>query len=119
MTTKGATEKTVRDIRRKTRKQYFAEDKTGIVLDGRRGEESIPALCGREGIAECLNFSWSAGFLEAGKNRQIGESARQANTGEVKALRAEAHDPKETLAEQVVANRLLKRSMIGAGGDDA
>ncbi|TCS63669.1 transposase-like protein [Varunaivibrio sulfuroxidans] len=95
MTTKDAVEKTVRDIRRKTRKQYSAEEKIRIVLEGLRGEESIAALCRREGIAESLYYSWSKEFLEAGKKRLPGDTARQANTGEVKALRAEARDLKE------------------------
>ena len=52
-------ERTVRDIRRKTRKQYTAEEKIRIVVSGLRGEESIAALCRREGIAEGLYYSWS------------------------------------------------------------
>ena len=62
-------ERTVRDIRRKTRKQYTAEEKIRIVVSGLRGEESIAALCRREGIAEGLYYSWSKEFLEAGKKR--------------------------------------------------
>lgn len=119
MTTKAAAEQTVRDIRRRTRKQYSAEEKIRIVLEGLRGEDSIAALCRREGIAESLYYSWSKDFLEAGKKRLAGDTARQANTGEVKALRAEMRDLKEALAEQMVENRLLKKSMIGAGGDEA
>ena len=65
-------EGTVRDIRRKTRKQYTAEEKIRIVVSGLRGEESIAALCRREGIAEGLYYSWSKEFLEAGKKRLSG-----------------------------------------------
>ena len=65
-------ERTVRDIRRKTRKQYTAEEKIRIVVSGLRGEESIAALCRREGIAEGLYYSWSKEFLEAGKKRLAG-----------------------------------------------
>ena len=118
MTTKDAAEKTVRDIRRKTRKQYSAEEKIRIVLEGLRGEESIAALCRREGIAESLYYSWSKDFLEAGKKRLAGDTARQANSGEVKALRAETRDLKEALAEQMLENRLLKKSMIADGGNE-
>ena len=64
---KPSAEQSVRDIRRKTRKQYSAEEKIRIVLEGLRGEESISALCRREGIAESLYYSWSKEFLEAGK----------------------------------------------------
>jgi transposase len=116
--TSGA-EQTVRDIRRRTRKQYSAEEKIRIVLTGLRGEESIAELCRREGIAEGLYYSWSKEFLEAGKKRLSGDTARQASSGEVKALRAEARSLKEALAEQMLENRLLKKSMRGDGGDDA
>ena len=112
-------ERAVRDIRRKTRKQYAAEEKIRIVVSGLRGEDSIAELCRREGIAESLYYSWSKEFLEAGKKRLSGDTARQASSGEVKDLRREMHDFKEALAEQVLENRLLKKSMIGDGGDSA
>ena len=118
MNQKAAADQTVRDIRRKTRKQYSAEEKIRIVLAGLRGEESIAALCRREGIADGLYYSWSKEFLEAGKKRLAGDTARQASSSEVKVLRAEAHDLKEALAEQMLENRLLKKSMIGVGGDE-
>ena len=88
-------ERTVRDIRRKTRKQYTAEEKIRIVVSGLRGEESIAALCRREGIAEGLYYSWSKEFLEAGKKRLAGDTGRQATSGEVKGLRQEMRDLKE------------------------
>ena len=119
MSSKDGAEKTVRDIRRKTRKQYSAEEKIRIVLAGLRGEDSIAELCRREGIAEGLYYSWSKEFLEAGKKRLAGDTARNASSGEVKALRAEARDLKEALAEQMLENRLLKKSMTGDGGDGA
>lgn len=81
---KAAADRTVRDIRRKTRKHRSAEEKIRIVLAGLRGEESIAALCRREGIAESLYYSWSKEFLEAGKKRLAGDTERQANTDEVK-----------------------------------
>ena len=116
---KDPAEKVVRDIRRKTRRRHSAEEKIRIVLEGLRGEESIAVLCRREGIAESLYYSWSKEFLEAGKKRLAGDTARQATSNEVKALRAEARDLKEALAEQMLENRLLKKSMIGDGGDEA
>jgi hypothetical protein len=48
---KPAAEHVINDIRRATRKHHSAEDKIRIVLEGLRGEESIAALCRREGIA--------------------------------------------------------------------
>jgi len=110
-------EKLVRDIRRATRKQYSAEEKIRIVLDGLRGESSIAELCWRENIAESLYYSWSKEFLEAGKRRLAGDTARAATTDEVKQLRREAQDLKEVVAEQALELRLLKKSMIADGGD--
>ena len=118
MSRKDPAEKAIRDIRRKTRKRYSAEEKIRIVLSGRRGEESIAVLCRHEGISEGLYYSWSKEFLEAGKKRLAGDTARQATSTEVKTLRAEAGDLKEALAEQMLENRLLKKSMIGDGGED-
>ncbi len=114
----GSIEKTVRDIRRKTRRRHSTEEKIRIVLEGLRGEESIASLCRCEGIAESLYYSWSKEFLEAGKKRLAGDTAREATSQEVKTLRAEARSLKEALAEQMLENRLLKKSMIGDGEDD-
>ena len=100
--TKPSAEKVIKDIRRITRKQYGAEEKIRIVLDGLRGEESIAALCRREGIAESLYYNWSKEFLEAGKKRLAGDTARAATTDEVKVLRKEARDLKEVVAEQAL-----------------
>ncbi len=116
--TKPSSEKVIKDIRRITRKQYGAEEKIRIVLDGLRGEESIAALCRREGIAESLYYNWSKEFLEAGKKRLAGDTARAATTDEVKVLRRETRDLKEVVAEQALELRLLKKSMIADGGDD-
>ena len=118
MSAKSRAEKAVRDIRRKTRKQYSAEEKIRIILDGLRGEESVAALCRREGIAESLYYSWSKEFLEAGKKRLAGDTGRQATSGEVKDLKREMRDMKELVAELSLENRLLKKSMIADGGDE-
>ena len=116
---KAPAERVVRDIRRRTRKQHSAEEKIRIVLEGLRGEESIAGLCRREGIAESLCYAWSKEFLEAGKRRLAGDTARAATTDEVKALRQEARTLKEVVAEQALELRLLKKSTIGAGDDPA
>ena len=106
-------EQHVKAIRRATRKQYSAEEKIRIVLEGLRGEHSIAELCRREGIAQSLYYAWSKEFLEAGKRRLSGDTARDATTDEVKSLRREASDLKEALAETLLENRLLKKSMLG------
>ena len=104
-------ERAVRDIRRKTRKQYSAEEKIRIVVSGLRGEESIAALCRHEGIAEGLYYSWSKEFLEAGKKRLAGDTARQATSTEVKTLRAEARNLKEALLIKAGTPRRMNRSI--------
>ena len=73
-------ESKVREIRLKTRRRYSAEEKIRIVLEGLKGEESIAALCRREGISPNLYYSWSKEFLEAGKRRLMGDTKRQASS---------------------------------------
>jgi len=115
---KKPAEQVVKDIRRKTRRHFSAEDKIRVVLDGLRGEDSIAELCRREGIAQSLYYTWSKEFMEAGKRRLAGDTARSATTDEVKDLRREARDLKECVADLTLENRLLKKSMIADGGDE-
>jgi transposase len=110
-------EKLVRDIRRATRRHFSAEDKIRIVLEGLRGEDSIAELCRKDGIAQNLYYRWSKEFLEAGKKRLAGDTAREATSDEVKTLRTEARQLKEALAEAMLENRLLKKSVIADGED--
>ena len=114
-TRKDPAEKVVKDIRRRTRKHHSAEEKIRIVLEGLRGEDSIAELCRREGIATSLYYSWSKEFLEAGKKRLAGDTARQATSPEVKELRHEAAALKEAVADLTLENRLLKKACSGMG----
>jgi len=109
VTKKAEAEKVVKDIRRATRKIHSAEEKIRIVLAGLRGEDSIAELCRREGIAQSLYYSWSKEFLEAGKKRLAGDTARQATSAEVKDLRAESLALKEVVADLILENRVLKK----------
>ncbi len=109
-TSKSPGEKIVKDIKRATRKQYSAEETIRIVLDGLRGEDSITALCRRKGISQGVHYKWSKDFMEAGKKRRAGDTARAATTDEVKELRREARDLKEVVAEQTFELRLLKKA---------
>ncbi len=115
---KAPAERVVKDIRRATRRHFSAEDKIRIVLEGLRGEDSIAELCRKEGIAQSLYYTWSKEFMEAGKRRLAGDTARAATSDEVKVLRREARDLKEVVAEQALELRLFKKSMIADGGDD-
>ena len=106
-------EAVVRDIRRRTRKKYSSEEKITIVLEGLRGEESISAICRREGIAPNLFYRWSKDFLEAGKKRLMGDTLREANSSEVSSLREENDQLKGLVAELALKNRVLKKSLNG------
>ena len=116
---KASAEKVVKDIRRATRRQYGAEEKIRIVLEGLRGEDSIAELCRREGINQNLYYRWSKDFLEAGKKRLAGDTAREATSDEVRHLCSEALALKEAVADLTLDNRLLKKSMIADGGEEA
>jgi len=103
----------IRDIKRKTRRKFSSEEKIRIVLDGLRGEDSISALCRREGINPNLYYRWSKDFLEHGKKRLQGDTIREANSGEVKQLRSENDELKQLVAELSLKNRVLKKSLKG------
>ena len=112
-------EAVVKDIRRATRRQFSAEEKIRVVLEGLRGEASIAELCRCEGITSSMYYGWSKEFLEAGKKRLAGDTARAATSDEVKALRRETSALKEVVADLTLENRLLKKSMIADGEDGA
>src|SRR5512135_109280 len=116
---KAPAEQVVKDIRRVTRRHFSAEDKIRVVLEGLRGEESIAELCRREGIVQNLYYRWSKDFLEAGKKRLAGDTARAATSEEVKELRREGNAREEVVAELSLENRGRKKSMSGDGGDGA
>jgi transposase len=116
---KEPAEQVVKEIRRATRRQFSAEEKIRIVLSGLRGEDSIAELCRREGIVQNLYYRWSKEFPEAGKKRLAGDTARAATSDQVRELRREASALKEVVAELTLENRLLKKSVIGAGEDGA
>ena len=115
---KQPAEDAIKAIRRATRRHFSAEDKIRIVLEGLRGGDSIAELCRREGIVQNLYYRWSKDFLEAGKKRLAGDTARAATSDEVKELRREAGALKEVVAELTLENRLLKKS-VTADGEDA
>ena len=114
---KSSAESTVRNIRRKTRKQYNAEDKIRIVVEGLRGEMTIAELCRKEGISQSLYYKWSKEFLEAGKSRLAGNTKRKADSNEVKEMREEVDQLKLLVAELSLKNRILKKSLRGLGDE--
>jgi transposase len=114
MAKEGSAEATIRDIKRKTRRKFSAEEKIRIVVEGLRGETTIAELCRREGIAESLYYSWSKEFMEAGKARLAGNTKRQASSSEVDGLRQENEQLKQAVAELLLQNRVLKKSVLGS-----
>ncbi len=108
-------EKRVRDIRRATRRQYSAEEKIRIVIAGLRGENSIAELCLKEGINQNLYYRWSKDFLEAGKKRLAGDTAREATGDEVKEIQAQARQLKEQ-GYHPTGNYRAKMAAAPAGG---
>ncbi len=118
MTRKKSSESLVRDIKRKTRRKFSSEEKIRIVIDGLRGETSIAELCRREGIAQNLYYRWSKDFMESGKKRLSGDTMREANTSEVQVLKKENAQLKEVVAELVLRNHILKKSMNGENSSE-
>lgn len=106
-------ESVVREIKRKTRRKFKSEEKIRIILEGLRGEDSISAICRREGIAPSVYYKWSKAFLEAGKQRLKGDTAREAGSDEVAELRKENEQLKQLVADIMLKNRVLKKSLSG------
>ena len=111
--TNKSPESVVREIKRKTRRKFNSEEKIRIILEGLKGEDSIAAICRREGIAPGLYYKWSKDFLEAGKRRLKGDTIREANRDEVTELRRENDQLKQLVAELSLKNRVLKKSLNG------
>jgi transposase len=101
----------IKDIQRQTRKQYSAEEKIRIVLEGLRGESSVAEICRREGINTNIYYRWSKEFLEAGKKRLMGDTTREASAPEVQNMKTENEALKHLVAELSLENRLLKKSL--------
>jgi transposase len=106
-------ESVVREIKRKTRRKFSAEEKIRIILEGLKGEESIATICRREGIAPTMYYKWSKAFLEAGKRQLQGDTIREASSNEVSELRKENEQLKQLVAEVSLKNRVLKKSLSG------
>ena len=110
---KRSAEKIIKEIKRNTRRKFSAEEKIRIVLEGMRGEDSVAAICRREGIHANLYYTWSKNFMEAGKKRLDGDTQREANTDEVRTLRNENDQLKRHLAELYLENQQIKKSQGG------
>jgi transposase len=98
---KKSMEATVRSIRQATLKKYTAEEKVRIVLKGLRGESTIAELCRKEGIQPNLYYKWSKEFLEAGKQRLIGDTQHQADSQNNIWISSCRNSPKGNLVERL------------------
>jgi transposase len=101
----------VNEIRRATRRKFSAEEKIRIVLEGLRGEISVSELCRRESISPTIYYRWSKAFLESGKNGLTRDTKRDATTVEVKRLKEENSTLKRALAESMLDNLRIKKSL--------
>jgi transposase len=110
---KVSPESIVREIKRKTRRKFTAEEKIRIVLEGLRGEESIADLCRKGGIHPTMYYKWSKAFLEAGKRQLNGDTIREASSNEVKEIRDENDELKMLVAELSLRTRVLKKTLKG------
>ena len=101
----------VAQIKKATRRKFSADEKIRIVLEGLRGEVPISELCRREGIAASIYYKWSKAFLEAGKNGLTKDTLRDATSEEVKRLKAENQQLKESLADSILETQRYKKSL--------
>lgn len=101
----------VRQIKKATRRKFSADEKIRIVLEGLRGEQSISEICRREGIAASVYYKWSKAFLGAGKNSLTRDTLRDATSDEVKKLREENEQLKQSLAEAILELQRYKKSL--------
>ena len=114
MNSKSTVEKRIRDIKRRTRKRYTTEEKILIVLEGVKGESTIAELCRREGINENSYYRWSKDFLDAGKKRLQGDTIREATSTEVKGIKEDNSHLKQLVADLLMKNDVLKKSLNGS-----
>ena len=101
----------VAQIKKATRRKFSADEKIRIVLEGLRGEVTISELCRREGIAASIYYKWSKAFLEAGKNGLTKDTLRDATSEEVKRLKTENQQLKESLADSILETQRYKKSL--------
>jgi transposase len=100
----------IAQIKKATRRKFSADEKIRIVLESLRGEASISEVCRREGIAASVYYKWSKSFLEAGKNCLTKDTLRNATTDEVKRLRQENEQLKQSLADAILETQRYRKS---------
>ena len=102
----------IRQVKRITRRQFTAEEKIRIVLEGIRHEVPVRELCRREGIQPNVYYFWLKQFMEAGRERLTPDTARDATRAEVEELKRENLRLKQLVAELSIEVYVLKKSAL-------
>jgi transposase len=102
----------IRRAKQVARRQFSAEDKIRIVMEGIRGESSVSELCRRERLQTTVYYRWLKDFMEAGKRRLKGDLLREANREEVSALQEENARLKQLVADYALDLMALKKSLL-------
>ncbi len=104
-------DKVVRKIRAATRKQFTAEEKIRIVLEGLRGEVPISDLCRKESLSAATYYKWSKDFLDAGKNGLTLSTKRDATSDEVRHLKEVNDSLRKAVADLMLDVIRYKKSL--------
>jgi transposase len=107
----------LKEIKRRTRRTFTAEEKIKIVLEGMRGEDSIAAICRKYGIHSNSYFKWSKEFVEAGKRRLSGDTLREASRDEVSELRNDLERYQRMVGKLFAENSDLKKTAVGLASE--
>jgi len=102
----------VRTVKAATRRKYTPEEKIRIVLEGFRREVTVNDLCRREGIKPHSYYAWTKEFMEAGKERLVRDSVRDATRQEIGELRRENGELKQLVGELSLQVSRLKKTAI-------
>ena len=102
----------IRKAKAVSRRQFSAEAKIRIVMEGIRGDISVSELCRREGVHTTVYYRWLKDFMEAGKRRLKGDLQREADRSEVHSLREENARLKQLVAEYALDVMALKKRLL-------
>ena len=114
---KSATQ-VVKEIKRRTRRTFSADEKIKIVLEGMRWEDTIAAICRKHAIHHNNYYKWSKEFIEAGKRRLSGDVLREATRDDVHELRRMNDLLKRELGGMYVELKETKKSLNGLESEE-
>ena len=108
----------VKEIKRRTRRKFTAEEKIKIILEAMRGEDTIAGVCRKYSIHPNNYFKCSKEFIEAGKRRLNGDTLREATRDEVSELRIMNDKLKREVGELYIENKELKKTLNGLESEE-